>query len=100
MRWKSHVRFGGRPGETDRWKQRHGAPVRSHLANHKLDECRRRVQNATMGHRGHKSDPLYRCRRLLSKADERLDANGRTKLLGLLRAGDPKGEVTAAWHGS
>ncbi len=68
------------------------------LANSKLDECRRRVQNATMGHRGRKSDPLYRCRRLLTKADERLEENGREKLLGLLRAGDPLGEVTTAWH--
>ena len=68
------------------------------LANAKLDECRRRVQNATLGHRGHKYDPLYRCRRLLTKADERLDENGRTKLLGLLRAGDPKNEVTTTWH--
>ena len=32
MRWKSHVRFGERPGETDRWKQRHGAPGRFQLA--------------------------------------------------------------------
>ena len=68
------------------------------LANHKLDECRRRVQNDTMGHRGRKDDPLYRCRRLLTKADERLDDNGRTKLLGLLAAGDPHGEVRIAWH--
>lgn len=68
------------------------------LANSKLDECRRRVQNATLGHRGHKADPLYRCRRLLTKADERLEEHGRDKLLGLLRAGDPKGEVTTAWH--
>lgn len=68
------------------------------LANTKLDECRRRVQNETVGHRGHKYDPLYRCRRLLTKADERLDENGRSKLLGLLRAGDPKGEVTVTWH--
>ncbi len=68
------------------------------LANHKLDECRRRVQNETCGHRGRKDDPLYRCRRLLTKADERLDENGRTKLLGLLAAGDPNGEVRAAWH--
>lgn len=68
------------------------------LANSKLDECRRRVQNETMGHRRHKSDPLYRCRRLLTKADERLDDGGRTKLLGLLRAGDPRGEVATAWH--
>src|ERR1022692_5069089 len=59
-----------------------------HLANAKLDECRRRVQNETLGHRGHKADPLYRCRRLLTKADERLDVNGREKLLGLLRAGE------------
>ena len=68
------------------------------LANAKLDECRRRVQNDTMGHRGRKDDPLYRCRRLLTKADERLDEPGRTKLLGLLDAGDPHGEVRAAWH--
>jgi transposase len=51
-----------------------------------------------MGHRGHKTDPLYRCRRLLTKADERLDDHGREKLLGLLRAGDPKGDVTTMWH--
>ncbi|MCA1708811.1 MAG: transposase, partial [Actinobacteria bacterium] len=56
------------------------------------------VQDDTLGHRGRKNDPLYRCRRLLTKADERLDDNGRTKLLGLLRAGDPRGEVTTAWH--
>jgi len=68
------------------------------LCNTKLDEVRRRVQNETMGHRGHKDDPLYRCRRLLTKADERLTAGGRTKLLGLLQAGDPHGGVTAAWH--
>jgi len=68
------------------------------LANHKLDECRRRVQNETCGHRGRKDDPLYRCRRLLTKADERLDDNGRSKLLGLLAAGDPHGEVRMARH--
>jgi len=68
------------------------------LANAKLDECRRRVQNETLGHRGRKTDPLYRCRRLLTKADERLDVNGRTRLLGLLDAGDPHGEVRTAWH--
>jgi len=68
------------------------------LANTKLDECRRRIQNQTMGHRGRKSDPLYRCRRLLTKADERLDDHGKTKLLGLLAAGDPDGEVATAWR--
>jgi transposase len=67
-------------------------------ANEKLDECRRRVQNETLGHCGRKHDPLYRSRRLLTKADERLDDGGREKLLGLLEAGDPRGEVRAAWH--
>ena len=33
-------------------------------ANSKLDECRRRVQSETLGHRGHKDDPLYAVRRL------------------------------------
>lgn len=68
------------------------------LANSKLDEVRRRVQNDTLGHRGRTDDPLYKCRKLLVMADERLDANGKTKLLGLLEAGDPKGEVRTAWH--
>jgi transposase len=68
------------------------------LANQKLDECRRRVQNETVGHRGRKDDPLYRARRLLTKAHERLDDRGEEKLLGLLRAGDPHGEVRMAWH--
>jgi transposase len=68
------------------------------LANTALDECRRRVQNDTLGHRGRKHDPLYRARRLLVRADERLDDNGRARLLGLLEAGDPHGEVRTAWH--
>jgi len=68
------------------------------LAIRRLDEVRRRVQNETFGHRGHKTDPLFRCRRLLTKADERLGDKGRTRLLGLLDAGDPHGEVRNAWH--
>ena len=39
-----------------------------------------------------------RHRRLLTKADERLDDRGRSKLLGLLAAGDPKGEGKTTWH--
>jgi transposase len=68
------------------------------LANAKLDECRRRVQNELIGHRGRKDDPLYRARRLLTKADERLSDHGREKLMGLLNAGDPRGEVFATWR--
>lgn len=67
-------------------------------ADTKLDECRRRVQNETLGHRGRRSDPLYRGRRLLPRAKERLDDKGREKLLGLLSAGDPNGDVATVWH--
>ena len=68
------------------------------LANSKLDDCRRRVQNETVGHRGRKHDPLYRARRLLTKAHERLDERGDTELCGLLAADDPRGEVRMTWH--
>jgi transposase len=57
------------------------------LANSKLDECHRRMQNQTLGHRGRKNDPLYRARRLLTKARERLDDRGNAKVCGLLEAG-------------
>ena len=67
------------------------------LANQKLDECRRRIQNEFFGHRGRKLDPLYRARRLLTMASERLDDHGREKLQGLLRAGDPRGDVSACY---
>ena len=66
-------------------------------ANSKVDECRRRVQNEALGHRGHKRDPLYKVRRMLTMAAERLDDNGKEKLLGLLRAGDRYGEVQSTW---
>ena len=68
------------------------------LANDALDEVRRRVQNQTLGHRGHKHDPLYRARKLLVSASENITDNGHTKLRGLLDAGDPYGEVRDAWH--
>ena len=53
---------------------------------------------SSLGHRGRKSDPLYRIRRLLTKADERLEEHGRERLVGLLRAGDPRGEVATTWQ--
>ena len=68
------------------------------LANQRLDEVRRRVQNETLGHRGRKGDPLYRIRRLLTAASERISDRGRSRLRGLLDAGDPHGEVRTAWH--
>jgi heat shock protein HtpX len=67
------------------------------LANSKLDECRRRTQNESLGHRGRKNDPLYRARRLLTKAHERPDDLGDTKLRGLLAVGDPT--ARSGWPG-
>ena len=44
MRWKPHVRFGERAGETDRSKDRHRAPARLHLGFAAVDDVRRRIQ--------------------------------------------------------
>ncbi len=68
------------------------------LANRCVDLVRRRVQNETLGHRGRRGDPLYRIRRLLVMACERLDVRGEKRIQGLLRAGDPYGEVRDAWY--
>ena len=59
------------------------------LANNSIDEVRRRTQNDTLGHRGRKDDPLYRIRRLLIAAHDRLGDAADAKLRGLLAAGDP-----------
>lgn len=51
-----------------------------------------------LGHRGCKHDSLDRARPRATKADERLSDSGREKLMGLLNASDPKGEVlTTLW---
>ena len=68
------------------------------LGNSALDECRRRVQNDTLGHRGRKNDPLYRARRRLVMARDRLTDDQHERLMGLLRAGDPRREVWFAWN--
>lgn len=65
--------------------------------NRCVDECRRRVQNETEGHRGRKADPLYRARKLALVGEERLDDRGMSKLHALLEAGDPNGHVFEAW---
>ena len=58
----------------------------------------RRVQNETLRHRGRKGDPLWRVRELLVMASERVTSKERTRIRGLLDAGDPYGEVRDAWH--
>ena len=49
--------------------------------------------------RGRKQDPLYRIRKLLLTAQEQLTSRGRERLRAGLAAGDPTGEVAAAWQG-
>ena len=69
------------------------------LANTVVDQVRRRTQQATLGHRGRKRDPLYRIRKLLLTAQEQLTGRGRVRMRAGLAAGDPTGEVAAAWQG-
>jgi len=67
------------------------------LANQALDEVRRRVQNETLGHRGHRHDPLYRARRLLVMAEENHTPESLARMDSMIAAGDPAGEVRDAW---
>jgi transposase len=69
------------------------------LANTAVDQVRRRTQQATLGHRGRKPDPLYRIRKLLLTAAEQLTSRGRVRLRAGLAVGDPTGEVAVAWQG-
>ena len=68
------------------------------LANRRLDECRRRIQQEQHGHRGRAGDPLYRIRRTLTMGTERLDDSARRRLEAFLASGDPHGEVAALLH--
>lgn len=67
------------------------------VGNRTVDMVRRRVQNEQLGHRGRKQDPLFKIRKLLLKGAERLDEQGRERMLLGLRAGDPADELLAAW---
>jgi transposase len=67
------------------------------LANAAIDDIRRRVQQDTLGHRGRSGDPLYGIRRVLLRGAERLTTRAWDRLFAGLDAGDPHGEVGAAW---
>jgi transposase len=69
------------------------------LANLVVEQVRRRTQQATLGHRGRTRDPLYRIRKLLICGAEQLTQHGWVRLRAGLAAGDPGGEVAAAWQG-
>jgi transposase len=66
------------------------------LANSAIDDVRRRVQQEQHGHRGRKSDPLYRARRVFLTGFERLTDERAAWMFEMLAAGDPHGEVGAA----
>jgi len=62
-----------------------------------LDEVRRRRQQQIHGHRGQKDDPLFKLRRVLRVAQERLDEDTLAKIFDRLRQADTDDEVGAAW---
>jgi transposase len=68
------------------------------LGTQVVDEVRRRIQQDTLGRRGHKHDPLYQIRGLLRHGVEHLTARQRAKISRCLDAGDPSNEVNIAWQ--
>ena len=66
------------------------------LAGDALDECRRRVQQDTCGHRGRTGDPLYAARRTLHTGADLLTDKQTDRLAGLFAA-DEHVEVEATW---
>ena len=86
MRWKSHVRFGGRAEETDLSRGRHRAPVRSHHMVTAVDTVRKQENRALMATgdkslSGSKYLWLYSAENLPSRHQSRFD---------VLRDGDLK----------
>lgn len=66
------------------------------LAGNALDDCRRRIQQATCGHRGRKNDPLYTVRRTLHTGANLLTDTQKDRLTELFAA-DAHVEVEATW---
>lgn len=66
------------------------------LAGDALDRCRRRVQQATRGHRGMTGDPLYSARRTLHTGAGLLTDKQADRLVALF-ADDTHVEVEATW---
>ncbi|MGZ5405665.1 MAG: ISL3 family transposase [Nocardioides sp.] len=66
------------------------------LAGDALDQCRRRVQQAILGHRGRTGDPLYAARRALHTGADLLTDKQRQRLQALFAA-DEHVQVEATW---
>jgi transposase len=68
------------------------------LGTQVVDEFRRRVQQDTLGRRGHKHDPLYQVRGLLRHGVEHLTERQQAKISACLDADDPVDEVNVTWQ--
>ncbi len=66
------------------------------VAGDALDQCRRRIQQATYGHRGRKGDPLYAARRTLHTGAALLTDKQRQRLTALFTDDEHAG-VEATW---
>ncbi|WNB86688.1 ISL3 family transposase [Cellulomonas sp. ATA003] len=66
------------------------------LAGDALDRCRRRVQQDLHGHRGRKTDPLYRARRTLHTGADLLTDRQRQRLTALFGV-DEHVQVEVTW---
>jgi transposase len=66
------------------------------LAGSALDDCRRRVQQATLHRRGHAADPLYGARRTLHTGTDLLTERQQQRLETLF-ADDANVEVELTW---
>ena len=66
------------------------------LAGDALDQCRRRVQQDTHGHRGRTDDPLYRARRTLHTGADLLTTKQTQRLHDLFTAHEHV-QVEATW---
>jgi transposase len=62
-----------------------------------LADVRRRVQQETLGRRGHKHDPLFRIRRLLRRGCEHHTPTSWNRMIAGIEAGDVDAQVQRAW---
>uniref|UniRef100_UPI003F5003F7 ISL3 family transposase n=1 Tax=Agrococcus chionoecetis TaxID=3153752 RepID=UPI003F5003F7 len=68
------------------------------LGTQVVDEVRRRVQQATLGHRGRKGDPLYGIQTILRAGAEHLTDKQLARLAAAIEADPAHEEVFIAWQ--
>ncbi len=68
------------------------------LATHAVDEVRRRVQQATLGHRGRTGDPLFGIQTILRCSADNLSDKQKQRLATAIDAHEAHEEVFIAWQ--